>query len=324
MGARMTQGRTGERHQRGVSSRALPPLLIAVLWLVMLLFACGGVQVASAFSHSSSNIPLPSTPSNTPTSTSDPSPTATSTPSKGPPPTRTPPPGTATPSTTTTPTGTAIPPTATAPPSGGGNNGGGGPIGPQPTKVVFTQPTAAAGANGPLQGLASGTFASNGLLLATTSGCIVALLGVIIAAIALMVLLRDGYGPFLRVLLLDKRAKASSPAGADPSDSGMNGMNGANGMMGSGALWEGDPRVGYDDRPYSSSRQPSARRPAYDDQYDQDDRYDRGSGTGRYPRTPAPPARGPSSGRTPPPPARNRPASGRTPPPPPRRRDNWR
>lgn len=317
----MTQGRIGERHQRGVGSRTLPPLLIAVLWLVMLLFACGGVQVASAFSHTASNPSAPTPPATTPTSTSDPSPTATSTPTKGPPPTRTPPSGTVTPSTTTTPTGTAILPTATAPQSGGGNNGGGGPIGPQPTKVVFTQPTAAAGANGPLQGLASGTFASNGLLLATTSGCIVALLGVIIAAIALMVLLRGGYGPFLRVLLLDKRAKAASAASADPADSS---MNGANGVMGSGALWERDPRAGFDDRPYASSRQPGARRPAYDDQYDSYDRSDRGSGTGRYPRTPPPPARGPSSGRTPPPPARSRPASGRTPPPPSRSRDDWR
>jgi len=114
---------------------------------------------------------------------------------------------------TRTPTVT-ISPTATATSAGGGNGGGGGggnqggggPAGPNVTRVVYSQATVGASDNGPLQGLTPSALGDNGLLLASTLGCVVGLLGIIIGAIALMVLVRGGYGPFLKALLRGKRA----------------------------------------------------------------------------------------------------------------------
>ena len=68
------------------------------------------------------------------------------------------------------------------------------------------QPTVGAGANGVGGVLDPAAFGSNGLLLAASMSCVVAILGLIIAVVALYVLLHGGYGPFLRALLLGKRA----------------------------------------------------------------------------------------------------------------------
>jgi len=47
---------------------------------------------------------------------------------------------------------------------------------------------------------------SNGLLLATIFGCTAAVLGLIVGSIALSMLLRRGYGPFLRILAFGRHA----------------------------------------------------------------------------------------------------------------------
>lgn len=80
------------------------------------------------------------------------------------------------------------------------------PSGPQPTKVVFAEPTFAASTD-PSGGLTDVAGGANSLLFASALGCGVGVLGLVIAAIALTVLLRGGYGPFLRQLVLGKRAE---------------------------------------------------------------------------------------------------------------------
>jgi len=144
-------------------------------------------------------------------------PTATNTPASGPP--------TATPTAThtfrrtPTPTSTAaqtVTPgaTATSTPAATGGGGGGGGVpndggdnsGPQPTKVVLSQPTIGAVDNGPLGGLDTTSNGANGVWIASLFGCFSAILGILVAAIALSVLVRGGYGPFLRALALGSRA----------------------------------------------------------------------------------------------------------------------
>lgn len=214
------RGRDRNRDRRSAARGLLALLVVAGVWLALL-----GAVLAGT-SHASAAQALRVPPSGTPTASTTP-PTATPTDTPGRPPTRTPaaspsPSGSPSPS----PTG-ATQPTATTPPNnGGGGGGGGGDVGPQPTKVVFTQPTAGAGGGGPLGGFSPTAFGSNGLLLATTSSCIVSLLGLLIAAVALTVLLRGGYGPFLRALLHGKRASqvngkpaAASRFGFGPGES---------------------------------------------------------------------------------------------------------
>src|SRR5258708_2330405 len=76
----------------------------------------------------------------------------------------------------------------------------------QPTKVVLSQPTFGSGGDGSQQGFSPAAFGSNGLLFATTMSCVVALLGLIVAVVSIRILVRGGYGPFLRALLRGKRA----------------------------------------------------------------------------------------------------------------------
>ncbi|MGH2515516.1 MAG: hypothetical protein ACRDHP_07655, partial [Ktedonobacterales bacterium] len=209
------------RHTDTNPPRRLPVraimLAIACGWLLLTLsvlvspavFAFGPAQSASAPAISSPT--HTATPTDTPPqSTPTPTPTATVA-------------GTTTPSTTPS----VSPPTATATtaPAGGGGGGGGngggggGPAGPNVTRVVFSQPTFGANDNSPLQGLTPSAFGSNGLLLASTLSCVVALLGVIIAAIALLVLVRGGYGPYLKALLRGKRAGRKRGKGGEQAES---------------------------------------------------------------------------------------------------------
>jgi hypothetical protein len=178
--------------QRARIQRAVV-LLIATCWLLALVIAAGGSVVSAAGSN-----PLIPLPSNTPPVATD-TPTATATGS-----------ATASASATATtkpkPSATATSPAAatdTPPPDQGIFNPN---TGPQPTKVVFAQPTVGAGADGAGGVLDPAAFGSNGLLLAASMSCVVAILGLVIAVVALYVLLHGGYGPFLRALLLGKRA----------------------------------------------------------------------------------------------------------------------
>jgi hypothetical protein len=180
-------------------------LALAAVCLALLLgLGAAGSAAAYPAAEPAPSSSLTLTPTYTPTQ----APTATPTAS-----------GTATPTTTATVTATATRTatatvTATATSSSGGGTGGlGGDTGPQPTKVVFTQPNGGNGDGGPLGGLSPSTIGSSGLLFAATGSCIVALLGLIVAAIALMVLVRGGYGPYLRALLRGKRARPGAGKG---------------------------------------------------------------------------------------------------------------
>jgi hypothetical protein len=177
--------------QRARTQRAVV-LLIAAGWLLALVIAAGGSSVFAAGSNPLIQLAASAAPTNP---TGPPSPSVT---------------GSATASVTPTakpkPSATATRPpaaTATTPPDQGIFNPN---TGPQPTKVVFAQPTVGAGANGVGGVLDPAAFGSNGLLLAASMSCVVAILGLIIAVVALYVLLHGGYGPFLRALLLGKRA----------------------------------------------------------------------------------------------------------------------
>lgn len=194
------------RNEMGRLLRArLKALMLAVAcgWLLLVLMVIVSPPASAFRSITFSNRLVTTSPTDTPVPPTN-TPTPTSIPAS-----------TATPTDTPTSTATIAPiATATPPPdasgggSGGGSNdgGGGGPAGPPVTRVVFSQPTIGANSDSPLQGLTPSAFGSNGLLLAGTLSCVVALLGMIIAAIALLVLIRGGYGPFLKALLRGKRA----------------------------------------------------------------------------------------------------------------------
>ncbi len=218
------------RARRRRAGRALV-LAIAAGWLLAAAFAlaAGSTQsvAASPDTHSSQALASSNTPGAPNTPTSGP-PTATSTSAAVASPTATS--AASTPSATVTGTATDVATaTATAAPppvtTGGGSYQGGGTTGPQPTRVVFTQPTVGSDGGGPLQGLSSSAFASNGLLIATTLSCVAAVLGIIIAAVALSVLIRGGYGPFLKSLWRGRRGSRRGhgprqPHGASHADVG--------------------------------------------------------------------------------------------------------
>jgi hypothetical protein len=100
---------------------------------------------------------------------------------------------------------TDTPAVANTPSGNGGGAADPGPTNPQSTEVVLSQPTVSNGSSNPLQGLSPSDFGTNGLLVATTLGCIVGLLGIAIGGIALYKLVQSGYGPFLRALVLGNR-----------------------------------------------------------------------------------------------------------------------
>jgi hypothetical protein len=127
--------------------------------------------------------PAPNTPTVVPTATAEP---ATATP-------------------TIAQSATNTPAVANTPSGNGGGAADPGPTNPQSTEVVLSQPTVSNGSSYPLQGLSPSDFGTNGLLVATTLGCIVGLLGIVIGGIALYKLVQSGYGPFLRALALGNR-----------------------------------------------------------------------------------------------------------------------
>lgn len=181
--------------QRARIQRAVV-LLIATSWLLALVIAAGG---SSVFAAGSSVLVLsPATPPTTdPTGSPSASATDTATATAR---------ASATATTRPKPSATATSPAAatdTPPPDQGIFNPN---TGPQPTKVVFAQPTVGAGADGAGGVLDPAAFGSNGLLLTASLSCMVAILGLVIAVVALYALLHGGYGPFLRALLLGKRA----------------------------------------------------------------------------------------------------------------------
>ncbi|HLZ24833.1 MAG TPA: hypothetical protein VKQ30_22155 [Ktedonobacterales bacterium] len=213
-------------------------LAIACGWLLLVLsalvspavFAFGSVNLPKIPAGASSVCPpclLTVSITLSPTATPTVTPTATPT-------------GAATPTPGASPTATA---TATTAPNGGGGGGGGGggqgggggPAGPNVTRVVYSQATVGTNDNSPLQGITPSAFGSNGLLLASTLSCVVAILGVIIAAIALLVLVRGGYGPFLKALLGGKRAgrkrAALAHSGVSPDWNTGNDRRQASGMQ---------------------------------------------------------------------------------------------
>ncbi len=111
--------------------------------------------------------------------------------------------------------------TATKTPAAAGNNNGGGGAtngggdtssGPQPTKVVLSQPTVGTGGGGPLGAFNVASNGANGVWIASLLGCFTAVLGILVAAVALSVLVRGGYGPFLRALALGPRAAKNGKA----------------------------------------------------------------------------------------------------------------
>jgi len=185
--------------QRARIQRAVV-MLIAAGWLLALVIAAGG-SVVSAAGSSALVLPATTPPTTgataTPTATATDTATATATATAS---------ASASATATTEASATATSPAAatdTPPPDQGIFNPN---TGPQPTKVVFAQPTVGAGASGAGGVLDPAAFGSNGLLLAASMSCVVAILGLVIAVVALYVLLHGGYGPFLRALLLGKRA----------------------------------------------------------------------------------------------------------------------
>ena len=115
-----------------------------------------------------------------------------------------------------------------------------GPAGPQPTKLVLSQPTVGSGGGGLGGGVAG--LGDSSMLIAVILGCVTSVLGIVIGGVALLALIRTGYGPFLRALLLGKRARPA-PATAGKAASGRNKAGGGKGAR-AGAAGEPGRRVG--------------------------------------------------------------------------------
>lgn len=271
----------GRREACASGRRTIQPLILAAaaLWLLLTVCVVAGIQPAAASARDASSLSIAadtSTPTTTvPAATATPvPPTATATDS--PAPVDTP---TNTPAATDTPTDTPVGNSGGGNPNGdtGGGNGptGGNPASsaaPNVTRVVFSQPTVAAGNDSAVPGLAGATFGSNGLLLATTMSCVVGLLGLTVAGIALAVLTRRGYGPFLRALLRGKRA--GRRRGTRGKDGGFEEDDGAAAFAAEARAWRGGPgaasgtagRGGYEQQGYgrrgmgSGVRQPPVTR----------------------------------------------------------------
>ena len=193
-----------ERKHRRVRLLSLSALAFGglLLWLLLLSAATATSPIAAAGVLRSSTFLATLSPTDTPTVDTTPSvaPTATSMPTAA-----------------ATATATSIP-TATSVGNGGGAPGGvtNGPTGPQQTEVALSQPTVNSSSS-PLGGLSTSSFGANGLLIATTLGCVVALLGIAVGAIAFYALVQNGYGPFLRALALGtsgRRRRKSEPDNA--------------------------------------------------------------------------------------------------------------
>jgi len=84
---------------------------------------------------------------------------------------------------------------------------------PQPTKIDLSQPTA--GPSVAATPPASSSLGSNGLTIAVALSCLTFILGLTVGGSALIILLRGGYGPFLRTLLpggrTSRRARQYGP-----------------------------------------------------------------------------------------------------------------
>ena len=185
-----------------------------LLWLILLSAATATSPSATAGVLRASTFLGPLTPTLTPTVETTPTeaPTATSVPTA-----------------VATATAPSIP-TATS--AGNGGNGAAGgttngpPTGPQQTEVALSQPTVEGGSS-PLGGISSSTFGANGLLIATTLACVVAVLGIAVGAIAFYALVQNGYGPFLRALALGANGRKRRKSGTD--DAGRGKARGATG-----------------------------------------------------------------------------------------------
>jgi hypothetical protein len=152
-----------------------------------------------------------SAPTNTPTGSAA-TPTATAAAS---------PTGTTTASTTATAGTSTATATATAPVTsgGGGNNGGGssdggGVPGPQPTRVILSQPTIGVSASGGVADFSPSGMNSYVLLMLTTLGCVFGIGGLIAAVVTWYMLVNQGWGPMIKAVLLGNRRGQRRFAGA--------------------------------------------------------------------------------------------------------------
>ncbi|HKV85856.1 MAG TPA: hypothetical protein VJN88_14985 [Ktedonobacterales bacterium] len=224
-------------HCGHAARRTLLALVMAPVWLALavavLLIAHPGASAAAL------RPALPLTATDTPAvAPTDTPPVATATPAAAP---------TDTPAVVTdTPTDTPLPTD-----NSGGNTGAnqsGASSAPQPTKVNFAQPTVGLSANS-AQANATGGVTSSGLLIAALMSCGVMILGVVIAGIALSMLLRGGYGPFLRALLPFSKRRWKKRQQREHAENGGDGS--------------GRDSYGYDDsREWDARDGRDARRPA--------------------------------------------------------------
>ena len=203
----------------GIRRSAL--LVIVGVWLALIVgvvaqahgAALAGSAPSSAFATRVATNTPGITPTDTPTVTATPQVTASATPF-------------GTPSDTPTDTPTVYVNSGTA--------------GPQPTKLVLSQPTVGSGGGG-FGGGAAG-LGDSSMFIAVILGCVTSVLGIVIGGVALLALIRNGYGPFLRALLLGKRARPT-PATAGKATSDRNKAGGGKGAR-AGVAGEPGRRVG--------------------------------------------------------------------------------
>ncbi|HEV8194470.1 MAG TPA: hypothetical protein VGP82_23710, partial [Ktedonobacterales bacterium] len=154
-------------------------ILVLAAALGLLMFACAAVVQLTPSSDVHAARLINDVPFDAPTATpTDTAPAATPTATR---PARKPTP-TPTAGATATKTATATPVPANNGIGGGGAGTGGGSSssGPQPTKVVLSQPTIGASNGGPLGGLDPASSGANGVWIASIFGCITAILGILV------------------------------------------------------------------------------------------------------------------------------------------------
>jgi len=209
----------GARRQ-GAGRAAL--LLVVVVWLALVVGVvaqangaalAGSAPSASTFATTTPTKSPPGKPTPTPTLTATATSSATATPTVA-----------GTPSDTPTDTPTVFVYSGTAP--------------PQPTKLVLSQPTVGSGGGGFGGGVAG--LGDSSMFVAVVLGCVTSVLGIVIGGVALLALIRSGYGPFLRALVLGKRAR---PQGA-PTGKAAKGRNGKDAPARAGARGQPGQRVG--------------------------------------------------------------------------------
>ena len=124
-------------------------------------------------------------------------------------------------------------------------------ITPVDTPTLAAVPTISAGSTG---SIAPAAPALTGATIATALTCVTTLIGLVIAIITLSILLRGGYGPFLRAMIFGAKRGKGGETGSETDDGGWDASHTLNYRPGPDQF--GDPFAGHGgyDEPVGAQR----------------------------------------------------------------------